>query len=36
MQGWLDNIDILKYSARTAGNSLIAGRFIKIYKKNDS
>ena len=38
MQEWLDNNDILMYSTRNEGKSVIANRFIKtlqakIYKK---
>ena len=41
MQEWLDNNDILMYSARNEGESVITERFIKplkpkIYKKNDT
>ena len=32
MQVWLDNNDILMYSAHNEGKSVIAERFIKILK----
>ena len=41
MQEWLENNNILMYSAHSKGKSVIAERFLKtlkakIYKKNDS
>ena len=41
IQEWLDNNDILMYSTRNEGESVITERFIKplkpkIYKKNDT
>ena len=41
MQEWLDNNDVLMYSTRNEGESVITERFIKplkpkIYKKNDT